>query len=104
VSITAFPSGQPHGGSEFYQRLLRAHANCVENLPVFAALVLAHSLAGAAAPSIATAASLVLWGRVGQSLAHWTSTKALWVHVRFGFFAVQVLGLVSMALDTAPAL
>src|SRR5688500_4234378 len=41
----SFVEDVPHG-SERYRRTMRAHANCVENLPVFAALVLmAHAIA-----------------------------------------------------------
>jgi hypothetical protein len=39
ASLTSFPGDTPHG-SPAYRRATRAHANCVENLPVFAAIVL----------------------------------------------------------------
>jgi uncharacterized MAPEG superfamily protein len=104
VPITAFTAGQPHPGPALYQRILRAHANCAENLPVFAALVLAHSLARGVAPSVAPAATLILHARVAQSLAHWTSTSPTWVGIRFGFFALQVLAFVVIVMDVAPLL
>ena len=35
-----FPADQDHGGPGWYRRCNRAHLNCVENLPVFGAVVL----------------------------------------------------------------
>jgi uncharacterized MAPEG superfamily protein len=45
AELKSFPGDEPHG-SPFYRRAVRAHANCVENLPVFAAIVLAAQAAG----------------------------------------------------------
>jgi len=77
------------GDSEFVQRLVRAHANCYENLPVFAALV----LAAAASGNSAVTDGLVWWvvaARVGQSTVHLASTHNVAVIVRFHFFAAQL--------------
>src|SRR3954454_18501702 len=46
AELKSFPGDEPHG-SPLYRRAVRAHANCVENLPVFAAIVLAEQAAGA---------------------------------------------------------
>src|SRR5437762_4009951 len=46
AELKSFPGDEPHG-SPFYRRAVRAHANCVENLPVFAAIVLAVQASGA---------------------------------------------------------
>src|SRR5262245_51011784 len=35
AELKSFPGDEPHG-SPLYRRAVRAHANCVENLPVFA--------------------------------------------------------------------
>jgi len=40
VSIRDFPADGA-GGADWYKRATRAHANCIENLPVFGAIVLA---------------------------------------------------------------
>ena len=40
-----FPAGEKHGG-DMYWRLNRAHANCLENLPIFAAVVLVAAAIG----------------------------------------------------------
>jgi len=39
AKLTDFPADQV-SGSDFYKRSMSAYANCVENLPVFNALVL----------------------------------------------------------------
>lgn len=84
-------------GPEWYQRLLRAHGNCVENLPIFGALVLVGHAAGHTDGGFATLAQVVCAGRVGQTLAHLSSGSALVVNVRFTFFVAQVVAMAAMA-------
>ena len=45
-AIHQFPADAPEG-PDWYKRATRAHANCVENLPVYTAIVVAASAAGA---------------------------------------------------------
>jgi len=45
AELTSFPGDVPHG-SVAYRRLVRAHANCLENLPVFAVIVLVGAVTG----------------------------------------------------------
>ena len=76
--------------SPFSGRLCRAHANCYENLPVFAALTLTAIATGHAEITDV----LALWAvgaRVAQSITHLTSTSARAVGVRFGFFFAQFI-------------
>ena len=88
-AINAFsPTGEDLPG--FGQRVTRAHLNCVENLPVFAALVAAAGLSGQFAIMEGTV-MYVLYARIGQSVAHMLSTAVLVVWVRATFFFVQVL-------------
>ncbi len=75
--------------SPFGRRLNRARDNCYENLPLFAALALAASLAGKTAVTDPLAMS-VLYARLGQSLTHIASTSVPAVFVRFGFFVAQL--------------
>jgi uncharacterized MAPEG superfamily protein len=82
-------------GADWYKRAMRAHANCVENLPVFGAIVFglyAGNVTGALVNTLATA---VLVARVMQSLVHvgfvQTNTVAA---IRFGLFFVQIVGFV----------
>lgn len=71
--------------SPFSARLCRAHANCYENLPIFAGLILVAAVSGNAAIT----APLALWAvvaRVGQSTVHLLSTRIGAVQLRFLFF------------------
>ena len=85
---TDFPAGVPHGG-DAYWRLNRAHLNCLENLPLFASVVLIATVAGLRVAALDTLARVFLAARIGQSLAHISSGSALAVNVRFIFFLVQ---------------
>lgn len=75
--------------SPFSGRLCRAHANCVENLPVFAAVVVAARLSGHAA-AVDPIAPWIVAARVAQSSVHLVSTSPRAVTIRFVFFALQL--------------
>ena len=80
-------------GAEWYGRAMRAHANCVENLPVFGAIVLALYASGIDSRAANVVCIAILAARVAQSLVHvsFEQTNAV-VSVRFGFFFVQIAG------------
>ena len=59
ANLTSFPADTPHG-SPGYRRAMRAHANCVENLPVFGAIVLTASAAHLEAAGFDQLAAVVL--------------------------------------------
>lgn len=92
----AFPSGQPHGG-DGYWRLNRAHMNCLENLPLFAAVVLTGHACGLTAGTFATLSQVYMAARVGQTLIHVSSGSVMAVNARFGCYIVQVGCLLTMA-------
>jgi uncharacterized MAPEG superfamily protein len=92
----SFNPSVPHG-SERYQRSMRAHLNCVENLPVFASLVLLGTLISIPSSSFQVAAFIVLPARVLQTVAHIASGRNRVVLVRFVFFCVQLLCFALMA-------
>jgi len=54
----------PKPQSAWAQRLMKAHANAVENLVVFAPLVLLANSLGVSGPAIATSAVVYFWARV----------------------------------------
>ena len=85
----AFPADQVHG-SERYRRSMRAHLNCVENLPVFATLVVTGALVGVADSAFQWLALAVLPARVSQSLCHVVSGSNRAVTLRFCFYVVQL--------------
>ena len=97
-----FPSGVPHGG-DAYWRLNRAHMNCVENLPLFASVVLVATVAGVKVALLDTLARVYLAARVGQSVTHVSSGSVMAVNVRFTFFLVQIGCLVGFLLTIARA-
>ena len=76
--------------SPFMQRLARAHANCVEGLPIFGGLMLVAVVAGRSAVTDPLAL-VFLAARVLQSLVHLSSVSAAAVTVRFALFSVQIL-------------
>jgi uncharacterized MAPEG superfamily protein len=75
--------------SPFMQRLARAHANCVEGLPIFGGLMLAAVLSGRSAVTDPLA-YVFLAARVLQSLIHLGSVSVMAVNLRFTAFAVQM--------------
>jgi uncharacterized MAPEG superfamily protein len=88
--VTGFSADVPHG-DERYRRTMRAHANCVENLPVFATLVILGSLLAVPDALFQTAAFIVLPARILQSVSHVASGKPAGVLARFWFFTIQLV-------------
>ncbi|MBX3635117.1 MAG: MAPEG family protein [Rubrivivax sp.] len=75
--------------SPFMQRLARAHANCLEGLPIFGGLMLVALVTERSA--VTDPLALVLLGaRLVQSLVHLASVSATAVMLRFAAFAVQM--------------
>ncbi len=75
--------------SPFMQRLARAHANCLEGLPVFGGLMVFAVLAGKSSVTDPLAYAL-LAARILQSTIHLASTSSTAVTARFAAFAVQM--------------
>ena len=82
----------PKPQSPWAQRLIKAHANAVENLVIFAALILLAHAASITSAAIATAAMVYFWARVVHALSYafgvpWVRTLAFAV----GFFAQAII-------------
>lgn len=75
--------------SPFMQRLARAHANCLEGLPIFGGLMLVALTTNRASVTDPLALAL-LSARIVQSSIHLSSLSALAVTLRFSAFAVQM--------------
>ena len=78
--------------SPWARRLMKAHSNAVENLVIFAALVLAAHAAGVSNSITATACAVYFWARVVHLAAYafavpWVRTLAFSV----GFFSQAAL-------------
>ena len=93
--MKSFPGDEPHG-SPLYRRAVRAHANCVENLPVFAAIVLAEQAAGVRSTTLDLLSAAVVAARVVQTSAHLASGSNAAIAVRFTFLLVQLAAFVWM--------
>lgn len=95
----------PHdaaGGAAWYQRATRAHANCIENLPVYGAIVLVAQAAAVDTALLDVLACVLLGARVIQSLVHISLVQTdRAVSVRFSFFFVQFLCMSAMGIDIA---
>ncbi|WCM49452.1 MAPEG family protein [Pseudomonas sp. WJP1] len=90
VPIASFRSDRLEG-EDWYRRATRAHANCVENLPVFGAIVVVISALGLDGPAVNYLSILILVARVCQSLVHVCHVQTnSFVAVRFSFFFVQL--------------
>ncbi len=74
----------------FGRRLTRAHANCYENLPAVAAVLLYAIASGQTGVTDALAYPL-LAARLAQSTVHAMSTSRPFVMIRFGFYFVQIV-------------
>jgi uncharacterized MAPEG superfamily protein len=82
----------PKPQSAWAQRLVKAHANAVENLVVFASLVLVAHALGITGPAVGAAAIVYFWTRVIHALAYtlavpWVRTVSFAV----GFFSQAVI-------------
>ena len=97
--IDAFPADKAHEGPGWYQRAIRAHLNCVENLPVFGAVVLVGALSGGASPLAELLAPVYLGARVLQTPTHICSISPAAITLRFTFFVLQLGCLLAMAWE-----
>lgn len=90
VAAVGYPENPP-AQAPWARRLMKAHANNVENLVVFAALVLVAHAAGISNNVVAGAAMLYFWARVVHAVAYtfavpWVRTLAF-----FAGFVAQAM-------------
>jgi uncharacterized MAPEG superfamily protein len=97
AKANSFTAGVPHG-SDAYWRLNRAHLNTLENLPIFAAIVLCGWVIGMEGAMFNRLAVIVVIARIVQSLIHIVSGSATAVTFRFAVFAVQLACEIWMAV------
>ena len=98
ATISEWQAGQPQG-SDWYQRAMAAHRNCIENLPVFAAIVIGINYFELHSPVLDSLAIGVLVARIAQSLIHICMVQsdrvATW---RFIFFFTQIIAMFWMGI------
>lgn len=89
--LNEFPADVPHG-SPRYRRAMRAHANCVENLPVYGAVAVTATLSGAGGAALHALPPIFLLARILQTLIHVVCEEtSLAVGFRFAFFFIQLV-------------
>lgn len=91
IDAVGYPEN-PKPQSAWARRLMKAHANAVENLVIFASLVLTANALGVTGAAIATAAVVYFWARLVHALAYtfavpWVRTLAFTA----GFLAQAVI-------------
>ena len=91
IDAVGYPEN-PKPQSAWARRLMKAHANAVENLVIFASLVLTANVLGLTGAAIATAAVVYFWARLVHALAYtfavpWVRTLAFTA----GFLAQAVI-------------
>jgi len=101
ANLSQWRADEVQGGS-WYQRSMRAHMNAVENLPVYAAIVLVLFATKIASPTIDVLAVVVLVGRICQTLVHIAleQTNTV-VGVRFLLYLAQAGCMLAMAVIVA---
>ena|SRR5689334_7787771 len=96
AAIASFRSDALEGAG-WYQRGTRAHANCIENLPVFGALVYLISVAGLQGPLVDGLCIAILAARLVQSTVHISHEQTnAFVAVRFSFYSVQLVSFLAL--------
>jgi uncharacterized MAPEG superfamily protein len=83
IDAVSYPEN-PKPQSKWAQRLMKAHANAVENLVLFATLVLAADAMGISNATIAQASMIYFWARVVHAVGYtfavpWVRTLAFTV-------------------------
>jgi len=91
LPANSWPRGGPLPAGEpaLMARLRDAHQNCIEGLPIFAAIVLVATAMGKLAVT-EPVALFVLYARLAQSVTHMIGTTHWLVFIRASFFSVQL--------------
>lgn len=96
ASISEWNPDVPQG-SDWYRRAMRAHMNCVENLPVYGAIVVALVATGTTGLALDVLAIVLIVARVCQTLLHiGTRPGEFTAGLRFTFFFVQLICMLAM--------
>ena len=86
-------------GADWYKRAARAHANCIENLPVFGAIVFALYVGQVSSTIVDGLVVLILIARIAQSLVHVCFVQSNFIAtLRFIFFFTQIMSFLWLIL------
>ncbi len=98
VQVAEFRADQVEG-SDRYRRAMRAHLNCLENLPIFGAIVLVIVVSGARSSALDVLALTFMGARIMQTLIHVSREQTnLLAYLRFGFFMAQLVCMLWMTV------
>jgi len=101
AAIASFRSDQLEG-KDWYRRGTRAHANCIENLPVFGAIVFVITIIGLSGPMVDSLCIAILVARICQSSVHVSHEQTdVFVSVRFSFYSVQLVCFIALIVMAA---
>ncbi|EPC6043175.1 TPA: MAPEG family protein [Serratia marcescens] len=99
ATVSEWQANKPQG-SDGYQRAIAAHRNCIENLPVYTALVVAIAVFQVESTTLNVLSLVLLGARMAQSLVHigfeQTEKVATW---RFAFFFTQIVTMIWMGIE-----
>ena len=86
-------------GSDRYKRGMRAHVNCIENLPIFCAVIFATYVSGISSEFINALCAMIVLSRMAQSSVHvfLIQTNKI-VMLRGSLYALQLISFISIAL------
>ena len=89
-------------GSEWYRRAVRAHINCLENLPISTAIVVSLLAARVTSPILDGLAITILVARICQSSIHLLLEQTNMVAgIRFAFYFLQAISMIAMGILVA---
>jgi uncharacterized MAPEG superfamily protein len=78
---------------------MRAHANCLENLPIYTAVVIALLVTGASSRWLDVLAIVLLIARIARSTLHIGPKQTEMVAgARFGCYAIQIVCMIIMGV------
>lgn len=81
---------------------MRAHMNCIENLPLYTALVVALIATGMKSPVIDRLAIATLAARIGQTVVHIACAPTNgWTTLRFILFTSQIACMIAIGIMIA---
>ena len=101
TAIATWRADEQQGG-EWYRRAMRAHINCLENLPIYTAIVVALLAVRVTSPILDGLAITILVARICQSSIHLLLEQTNMVAgIRFAFYFLQAISMIAMGILVA---
>ena len=101
TAIATWRAGEQQG-SEWYRRAMRAHINCLENLPIYTAIVVALLAVRVTSPILDGLAITILVARICQSSIHLLLEQTNMVAgIRFAFYFLQAISMIAVGILVA---